>query len=673
MNLRLVAKLLGIVSLLIGATMIFSLPWAIPSLGTRDAAGITVTGEFEIRGFCALSRSVVFCFLIGGGLWLWGRKSQGQMFRKEAMAVVGLSWLMATFLGALPYWLSETQQGPSIRFPESTQRSLPEESTQEPLPESNQQTPESKQPPAPAAAQQPWVVVRGLLGVRGWRPLEQLKKNEATLVRQLLAHGSRGLPAEEINKIDPSGVALLDQLAQRDQWKRLLLVPDDNGPSDRWQNYRIAHLRMSMVDSMFESQSGFSTTGSTVIADLEDPFVVPHCILFWRSSTHFLGGLGIIVLFVVLLGQGSKNKALMLAEMPGPSQDSSMARIQHVAWRFAGIYVALIVVLTILLWLFGLTWFDAICHAFGTMATGGFSTYNSSVGFFNSARIDYTIVLFMILAGSNFTLLYLLIVKRQLGKLFRDTEWRVYVVIILLATFAIMIVGNLHDNFADLPGDETSLPAAEASLPAVDADMPIGTMWLRSLQYGLFQAVSIVTTTGFTTNNFDAWNNFSRGLLFVLMFIGGCAGSTGGGLKVIRHILFVKILRLEIEHVFHPKVVRPLRMGGEPVTHQNLRHNILVYFAFILAIFVGSWLFLIATEPDATWNGRVENKLIDSASAVAAMLNNIGPGLGTVGPTKNYAHFTWHSKLLFTWLMMLGRVEVFVILCLFVPRFWRAA
>ncbi len=627
MNLRLVAKLLGIVTLLIGAAMIFSMPWAHPSLGTRDAAQIALTGEFESRGFYALLWSVVCCLSIGAGLLWVGRKSDGQLFRKEAMAVVGLSWLMATFLGALPFWLSATQLCPSVRFPESSR--------------------------------EPWVVVQGLFGVRGWRSLEPLEENEAGLIRRLLAAGSRGLAAQAIQDIDPSGVALLDQLAQRPEWKSLLLLPGDNGPADRLQNYRIRHIRMSMVDSMFESQSGFSTTGATVISDLEDPVVVPHCVLFWRSSTHFLGGLGIIVLFVVLLGQGSVGKALMLAEMPGPSQESPMARMQHVAWSFAGIYVALNAVLTILLKLFGLTWFDALCHAFGTMATGGFSTYNASVGFFKSARIDYTIILFMILAGSNFTLIYLL-TKRRPGKLLRDPEWRVYIGIILLATVAIMTVGNLHGDFI------------LADVAAEGAGVPLGTMWLQSLQYGLFQVVSIVTTTGYGTHDFDVWNDFGRGLLFVLMFVGGCSGSTGGGLKVIRQILFVKILRLEIEHSFHPNVVRPLRMGGEAITHQELRHNILVYFGFIIAIFVGSWLFLIATEPVATWNGVDDNKLIDSASAVAATLNNIGPGLGTIGATQNYGHFTWHSKLLFIWLMMLGRVEIFVILCLFVPRFWRS-
>tara|TARA_Y100001960_G_C14461165_1_gene722147 strand:- start:142 stop:822 length:681 start_codon:yes stop_codon:yes gene_type:complete len=192
-----------------------------------------------------------------------------------------------------------------------------------------------------------------------------------------------------------------------------------------------------------------------------------------------------------------------------------------------------------------------------------------------------------------------------------------------------------------------------------------------SLRYGLFQVVAIVTTTGYGTHDFDAWNHCARGMLFALMFVGGCAGSTGGGMKVIRHVLFVKILRLEIEHSYRPSVVRQLRLGGVPLDDPQLAKNILVYFGVILVLFIGSWLFVIAVEPDITWGHDKEHKLIDSATSVAATLNNIGPGLGTVGATQNYGHFSAPSKLLFIWLMMLGRIEIFSILVLFLPGFWR--
>ena len=508
MNLRLVSKLLSVVAVLIGATMIFSLPWAHPTLGVRahlpDAPMV-----FETRGFLALLGSLAICFLVAGILVWFGRNVKGQLYRKEAMAIVGMSWVLATVLGALPFYLSGT---------------------------------------------------------------------------------------------------------------------------------------LSLIDSLFESQSGFSTTGATVITNLEDFAAVPHCILFWRSSTHFLGGLGIIVLFVVILGQGSAGKALMRAEMPGPTKEGATSRMQHTAWLFAAIYCFLNAVLTVILKLLGLSLFDAFCHAFGTMATGGFSTYNGSLHHFDSAIIDSVVILFMILAGTNFTLLYLLLMG-QPGKLLADVEWRTYLSLIGGVTVLVVGFGLYHQDFSSLG---------------------------KAVQYGLFQVISVVTTTGYGTSDFDTWNSFGRGVLFLLMFVGGCAGSTGGGMKVIRHILFLKIIVLEIEQAFHPTVVRPLRLGGRTVEDQDLRKNILVYFGLILVIFIFSWMFLVTTEPSTTWGNTIEHKLIDSASAIAATLNNIGPGLGTVGPTKNYAHFSAHAKLLFIWLMMLGRLELFSILVLVIPGFWRS-
>jgi trk system potassium uptake protein TrkH len=294
---------------------------------------------------------------------------------------------------------------------------------------------------------------------------------------------------------------------------------------------------------------------------------------------------------------------------------------------------------------------DAFCHAFATMATGGFSTYNASLGHFASlpdvsgAAIEYTVIVFMILAGANFTLLAFCLFGEP-SRLFRDIEWRTYIGIICFCTIAIMVYGMIY---------------GDADFKAISS----------AFRYGLFQVVSIVTTTGFVTCDFDRWNQFSRGLLLLLMFIGGCAGSTGGGMKVIRHVLFIKILGMELEHSFHPKVVRLLRLGGKPVENETLRHSILVYFALILILFAVGSLLVVAIEPDATWGPSVDNKLIDSASAVSATLNNVGPGLGTVGATQNYGHFGIPSKLLFIFLMMLGRLEIFPILVLLARKFWR--
>ena len=613
MNFRIVARLLGVVCLLMGGTMLFSLPWAWPGLGLRHAPHIAHSGTFEAGGFFALLWSVLVCFVAGGGLYLFGRSGTGRLYRKEAMAVVGLSWVAATLLGGIPYWLAAVQLGPSVRLG--------------------------------ADHDQVWQRMESWMGGYTWRAIGPLSDAEWRLVEALLESGGRGMSPEAVDALDGlQARQVFEQLATRDPWGELLLGPGDPGPTDRLAHYRLRFLRMSLVDSWFEAQSGFSTTGATVITDLEDTTVVPHCILFWRSSTHFLGGLGIIVLFVAILGQGSIGKILMVNEVTGPSQEIVQARTQHAAWSFAGIYLGLNVTLSLLLKLAGMSWFDALCHAFGTMATGGFSTYNQSLAFFQSPSIEAIIMVFMLLAGTNFSLLYFLFLRRS-PRLLQDVEFRTYLLLVTIACLVVVLTGMYRGDFPS---------------------------WTSAFRYGSFQVLSIVTTTGFVTQDFDSWNSFSRGLLLALMFVGGCAGSTGGGMKVVRHVLFAKILRLEIENAFRPTVVRPLRLDGKSLPDQSLRHSILVYFAFVFAIFFAAWLFVVAAEPESTWYDNADQKLIDSAGAVAATLNNIGPGLGTVGATENYSHFSWYSKLLFTWLMMVGRVEVFVILCLFVPRFWRA-
>jgi len=606
--------------MLIGGTMVFSLPWAHPLLGHRGE--VPNDALFETRGFLALLFTILLSFAMGGWfLWL-GRGQKGRLYRKEAMAVVGLSWILATLLGALPFWMRGTYRSPAVR-----------------------QTIDATT----------WQVYDfGTAVHRHWQPKNALSVDERQTLQALLDVGAHGYsPAALAAAIDVEDPHLiLADLANRDQdWNSVLLFPDSDAPTgDRDGHYRVRWVKLGFVDSLFESQSGFSTTGATVIADLEDPFLIPHCLLFWRSSTHFLGGLGIIVLFVAIVGQGSAGKALMRNEMPGPSKEGMQARMQHTAWVFAAIYCALNALLTFILKAQGLSWFDAICHAFGTLATGGFSTWNKSLGHFDSALIDYTVAVFMILAGTNFTLLYFLIL-RQPGKLLADVEWRIYMIVIFCISVLVIAFGVYH-------GDFNGGSLAER--------IQNGT------RFGFFQVVSVITTTGYGTHDFDRWNSFGRGVLFLLMFVGGCAGSTGGGMKVIRHVLFLKILRLEIEQAFHPTVVRPLRLGGNTVDDPDLRKNILVYFSLILVIFVFSWMFVVTVEPDSTWGVSSEHKLIDSASGVAATLNNIGPGLGTVGATQNYGHFSTLSKILFVWLMMVGRLEMFAILVLFIPGFWRA-
>ncbi len=305
MNFRLVCKLLGLVALLIGVTMIFSLPWAFPSLGWRRGMIPTPSTGFEADGFFALVGSILASGVVGALLIGIGRKSTGALYHREAMAVVGLTWLMATVLGGLPFYLSGTHSGPSIRLGD-TQAHV-------------------------------YLYVTDWWRSAHWQPKYQLSYNKHQAIVRIVDAGPRGISAEDAQ--DGSG-KLLHELADGDaDFRRVLRFPGDPGFKDRVDRYRVLWTKMSFIDAMFESQSGFSTTGATVISELEDPQLVPRCILFWRSSTHFLGGLGIIVLFVAILGQGSAGKALMRNEVPGPSQEGSQARMQQTAWIFASIYL----------------------------------------------------------------------------------------------------------------------------------------------------------------------------------------------------------------------------------------------------------------------------------------------------------------------------------------------
>ena len=638
MNKRLIAYYLSTVctflALAMGSCCLFAIPW----FGHRTGDDWQ-SQSFETSGFMGLLLSVIVSFAIGMTLKRYAGdtvKSETPR-RKEAMAVVGLSWVIATILGALPFWISGVRYAAPLRLDAPDHIEVFDMSF---------------------ALRQQWKALGPPVSAGQFDVLTALLEDDLP---------SQGMTYVELNTVTGRDdcANIVESLAAVPGLNSWLAVSNESGGS-----VRLKWLKMEFANSVFESQSGFSTTGATVINKLEDPGLVPYCILYWRSMTHFLGGLGIIVLFVVLLGGDSAGKMLMKAEMPGPSKDGATPKMQNTARRFGIFYLVLNVVLTVLLMFAGMNLFDAICHAFGTMATGGFSTYDTSVGHFDSATIDYIITLFMIAAGTNFALFYTLVVLDKSGKefwvwikgkftsIFSDIEFRVYLGIIVFSTIVIMATGMVAGDW-----DLTSAATTEDSL---------GATLQRSVRFALFQVVAIVTTTGFGTNDFDSWSQFGRCLMFALMFIGGCAGSTGGGMKVIRHILFVKILGQEIEHAYHPSVVRPLRLGGVVYDNQEMRRSILIYFGLVAIIFMASWLAIVAVEPNSTWPlDQIENKLIDSASAVAATLNNIGPGLGIVGPTNNYSDFSPASKLIFTWLMMLGRLELFSILVIFSWPFWK--
>jgi trk system potassium uptake protein TrkH len=386
----------------------------------------------------------------------------------------------------------------------------------------------------------------------------------------------------------------------------------------------------SFTDGFFEAVSGFTTTGATVINDLE---VIPHGILFWRSFTHWLGGMGIIVLFLAILPQtGASGIYLFKAEVPGPSVDKISSRMTHTAKILWLIYLGITVVQTLLLMVSGMNLFDSLTHTFGTVATGGFSTKNQSVGAFYNPISEIIIILFMLISGINFNLHYQLI-KGQWRKLFSDEEFKYYIGTFLISSILIAInLKSVFVSFFDL------------------------------LRTSSFQVASIMTTTGFCTANFDEWPDFSRLLLLLLMFFGGCAGSTAGAIKHIRFLTMFKYCYRELIKMLHPKAVIPVKINGKPVPDDVIRGIAGFCFLYIALFLVGS-LFLLLLNID----------MLTAVSAVAASLGNIGPGFALVGPYYTYAQFPHMAKLVLSVLMLLGRLELFTIIVCFMPEFWYGA
>ncbi len=539
MKLGIVVWLLAQICWLLAGAMVFSLPWSLPVLGAVD--------QFDARGFWGVGTAAVITAGVGALLALAGRRHRSEpLYRKEALAVVALGWILASLLGALPFLLSGT----------CTQKD------------------------------------------------------------------GEGRP-----------------------------IP------------------ITILDAIFESTSGFTNTGATVLTDVEDLKLVPRSVLFWRAETHFIGGLGIIVLFVAILGVGSASRTLMQTEVPALAQTRPYALSQHSAWAFGSIYLGLTLILISLLLIAGLGLFDALCHAFATVATGGFSTRNASIAAFDNWAVEVITILFMILGSTNFVLLYM-IVHSQPSRLFYDPEFRTYLGVILVAVSTVAVTGMIAGDFPDV---------------------------ITAIRRSSFQVVAIVSTTGFTIADYDQWSTLSRAVILTLMFVGGCACSTSGSLKIIRHLLLWKILRLELERTFRPNVVRHIRLGVRVIQEPEIRLQILVYFALVGVIFMSAWLILVAAEPDSQWSGATFRpphaseqttessgakevragpgltrvKLLDCASAVASCLNCVGPGLGLVGPARNFADLQPMSKIVLIVVMLLGRLEVYPILVLLSVRFWR--
>lgn len=384
----------------------------------------------------------------------------------------------------------------------------------------------------------------------------------------------------------------------------------------------------SIVNAIFETASGFTTTGASILVDVE---ALSQSMLFWRSFTHFIGGMGILVFALAVLPKSSKGSVhIMKAEVPGPTFGKLVSKIDVTAKILYQIYVVMTLVLIALLMLFGMKPFDAMIHAFGAAGTGGFSNKAASVGYYNSALIDYTLGIAMIMFGTNFNLYYLILIGRA-KDVFKSEELKVYLSIVVLAVIAICI--NIHSMYNSIP----------------------------ELVRGVFFTVtSIVSTTGYATVDFAKWPLFSHYILLLLMFVGSCAGSTAGGMKVSRVILLFKSGINELKRALNPRRVMSVAEDGRTVPTDVLR-GAHMYLILYIGIFIGI-LFIISIR---------ENDFATAFSAVAATLNNIGPGLASVGPTESYAYFGKFSKVVLTFAMIIGRLEIFPVLVLFSPSTWR--
>ena len=388
----------------------------------------------------------------------------------------------------------------------------------------------------------------------------------------------------------------------------------------------------SFVDCVFESMSGFTTTGSTILTRVE---VLPKSVLFWRALTHWLGGMGIIVLTLAILPLlGIGGMQLFQAEMPGPTKDRLAPRIQDTARILWSVYVLFTLTEILLLMLGGVNFFDAVCHAFATLATGGFSTHTTSVGFYNSVYVEAVVILFMFLAGINFSLHYQGL-RGRLSSYWRNEEFRFYLFLTSISVVIIIVVNLIYKTY-DSFGE--------------------------TVRTGFFQVVSILTTTGFGTADFDQWPPMCKILLVSLMFVGGCAGSTGGGIKHVRVLLFFKYARLQLRNLVHPQAVGTIKLGQVKVPREVLI-SILGFFALYVAFFFLATLIVTALGVD----------IVTGSTAVVATLNNIGPGLHKVGPIQHYGHLPALAKVVLTICMLAGRLELYTVVVLLTPDFWAMA
>lgn len=384
----------------------------------------------------------------------------------------------------------------------------------------------------------------------------------------------------------------------------------------------------SYVDAYFETVSGFTTTGSTVLINIEG---LPRGMNFWRCLTHWIGGMGVLVFVMAIVPLGEKRSMfLMRAEVPGPTCEKLVPKARSTAKILYSIYLLLSVLEALLLLGGGMDLYDAVVHTFSTAGTGGFSNRNASVGFYDSAYIDGVITVFMLLFGINFNL-YFFIYLKQFKEVVRSEELRVYLGIV----------------------------AGSIALITLNILKLYGTP-LKAFRYASFQVASVITTTGFATADYDLWPEFSKCIFLLLMIVGACAGSTGGGMKVSRIILLCRTISREVRQTLHPKSVNIVKLDGKRVPDESI-HSVYVYIICYILILAGSVL-LVSTD---------NFDFATTFSSVLTTLNNVGPGINLVGPSQNFHQFSAFAKIVFSFDMLIGRLEILPVLMLLAPKTWR--
>ena len=393
--------------------------------------------------------------------------------------------------------------------------------------------------------------------------------------------------------------------------------------------YLISGSIPGLTNAFFETMSGFTTTGSTILNDIES---IPKSILFWRSMTQWIGGMGIIVLTIAILPLlGIGGMELFIAEAPGPTKDKIHPRIKETAKRLWIIYFGLTFIETIILMIIGLDFFDALNHSLTTTSTGGFSTKQASIAAFQNPWVEAVIVVFMLLAGTNFTIIYFGL-KMRFNKILKNDEFKWYITSIFFVVLVLTTYHSMSNNIS----------------------------LLKSFREICFQVVSIITTTGFSTADYTLWGSFMSFVFFLFLFSGASAGSTSGGIKIVRIILLIKNGLLEFKRRLHPKAVIPVILNGSSISNQ-ITFNLLAFIFLYLFVFAIGSIFLTALGID----------IITSISAVASAVGNVGPGIGNVGPSYSFDQIPNVGKWVLSLLMLMGRLELFTVCLIFTPYFWK--